>query len=319
MFLEVDLKYPKEVHELHEDFPLAPERYEVTYNELSPINQFLYKKMKANISSGTYSEEKLIATFHERKHYTLHIKCLLFYLSHGLVLKKVHRIVSFKQKPFLKDYILTLTHLRSIAAKNNLTFFVNVFKLLANSTYGKFAQNPNNFTFAKLCICEKDFNKAINSNRFLRASIINQTVAIVEYKPEKILYDSPYPVAATILDLAKLHLYSYYYDVLKPAFSPDKVSLIMTDTDSLIFSVNCKNFFQKYKKLPLFDFSNFKTDNYLYSDKNRKALLFSKMKILMILLRSLLVFEVNCMLLKLCPIKKTKNVKVITESLEIPF
>ena len=44
MFLEVDLEYPKEVHELHEDFPLAPERYEVTYNELSPINQFLYKK-----------------------------------------------------------------------------------------------------------------------------------------------------------------------------------------------------------------------------------------------------------------------------------
>ena len=87
MFLEVDSEYPKEVHELHEDFPLAPERYEVTYNELSPINQFLYKKMKANISSGTYSEEKLIATFHERKHYTLHIKCLLFYLFHGLVFK----------------------------------------------------------------------------------------------------------------------------------------------------------------------------------------------------------------------------------------
>ena len=44
----------------------------------------------------------------------------------------------------------------------------------------------------------------------------------------------------------------------------------MTDTDSLILSVNCKNFFQKYKKLPLFDFSSFKTDNYLYSDKTEK-------------------------------------------------
>ena len=156
MFLEVDLEYPKEAHELHEDFPLAPERYEVTYNELSPINQFLYKNMKESISSGTYSEEKLIATFHERKHYTLHIKCLLFYLSHGLVLTKVHRIVSVKQKAFLKDYILTLTHLRSKAAKNNLTFFVNVFKQLANSKYGKFAQYPNNSTYAKLCICERD-------------------------------------------------------------------------------------------------------------------------------------------------------------------
>ena len=44
MFLEVDLEYPKEFHELHEDFPVAPEQYEVTYNELSPINQFLHKK-----------------------------------------------------------------------------------------------------------------------------------------------------------------------------------------------------------------------------------------------------------------------------------
>ena len=175
---------------------------------------------------------------------------MLFYLSHGLVLKKVHKIVSFKQKPFLKDYILTLTRLRSIAAANNLTFFVNVFKLLANSTYGKFAQNPKNFTFAKLCLSEKDLKKAINSKRFLHACIINQDVAIVEYKPDQILYDSPFSIAATILDLAKLHLY-YYYDVLKPAFVPDKVKLLMTDTDSLIFSVNSECFFDECNKTNL--------------------------------------------------------------------
>ena len=46
MFLEFDLEYPKEVHEIHVDFPSAPERYEVTYNELSPINQFLHKNYK---------------------------------------------------------------------------------------------------------------------------------------------------------------------------------------------------------------------------------------------------------------------------------
>ena len=79
--------------------------------------------------------------------------------------KKVHRIVSFKQKPFLKDYILALTHLRSIAAANNLTFFVNVFKLLANSTYGKFAQNPKN-TFAKPCLCKKTLKRQLILNDF---------------------------------------------------------------------------------------------------------------------------------------------------------
>ena len=55
----------------------------------------------------------------------------------------------------------------------------------------------------------------------------------------------------------------------------------MSDTDSIIFSVNCTNFFDKYKKLPMFDFSNFPKNNSLYSDENRKALLFLKMKIQM--------------------------------------
>ena len=76
----------------------------------------------------------------------------------------------------------------------------------------------------------------------MRAIIVNENVSIVEYKPERILYDSPLPVAATILDLAKLHMYYYYYDVLKPPFAPDKVSLIISDTDSIVFSVNCRNF-----------------------------------------------------------------------------
>ena len=243
MFLEVDLEYPKSIHRYHEDFPMAPERYNVTYNELSPLNRSLFEKIKPNNSKNNFSEEKLIPTLHDREKYVLHVKCLIFYLSHGLILKKVHRIVSFKQEAFLKDYILKLTKLRSISAAKNQSFFVNVFKLLANSTYGKFAQNPNNFTHAKLCLNKKDLFKATNSSRFLHASIVNANVAIVECKPEKILYDSPFPVAATILDLAKLHLYYYYYDVLKPAFSPDRVSLIMTDTDSLIFSVNCQFFF----------------------------------------------------------------------------
>ena len=276
MFLEVDLEYPKDIHSHHEDFPMAPERHKVTYDQLSPLNQSLYGKMKTNDLIKNYAEEKLIPTFYNRRNYILHMKFLIFYLSHGLILKKIHRIVSFKQTPFLKEYILSLTKLRSEAAAKNLTFFVNVFKLLANSTYGKFPQNPNNYTHAKLCLNEKDLQKATNSNRFLSVSVINKSVAIVEYKPEKIMYNSPFPVAATILDLAKLHLYNYYYDILKPTFFPDKVSLLMTDTDSIIFSVKCSDFFDKYKNLPMFDFSNFPKNNSLYSDENRKALLYFK-------------------------------------------
>ena len=98
-------------------------------------------------------------------------------------------MVTFEHKAFLKEYILSLTKLRSFYAKQNLTFFANVFKLLANSTYGKFAQAPRNFTHAKLCLNKQQFQKSINSERFLRSCIINKDLAIVEYKPEKLLFD----------------------------------------------------------------------------------------------------------------------------------
>ena len=80
MSLEVDLPYPKELHENHSDFLLAPENYKVTYKELSPLNKFSYNNMKQNDSCHNCSEEKLIPTFHDRKKYILHFKCWIFYL-----------------------------------------------------------------------------------------------------------------------------------------------------------------------------------------------------------------------------------------------
>ena len=46
MFLQVNLKYPTELHSSHSDLPMAPERYTMCYNELGPLNKFLYKQMK---------------------------------------------------------------------------------------------------------------------------------------------------------------------------------------------------------------------------------------------------------------------------------
>ena len=132
MFLEVTLKYPPMIHSLHRDFPLAPERYTVCYDELSALYKHTYKGMKNCKDIKSFEEDKLIPTFHDRKKYILHINCLIFYLNKGLNLSKVRRVVSFEQKAFLKDYILSLTQLRSSYAKRNLTFFVNMFKLLAN-------------------------------------------------------------------------------------------------------------------------------------------------------------------------------------------
>ena len=74
-FLEVDVEYPKNLFSLHSDLPLLPEEKKIE---------------KCN---------KLICAFHDKK------KALKRTLNHGLILKKVHRVIQFNQKAWLKPYI----------------------------------------------------------------------------------------------------------------------------------------------------------------------------------------------------------------------
>ena len=53
----------------------------------------------------TETIEKLVANLHDRTEYVIHISNLKQALSHGLVLKKLHRIIQFKQKSWLRSYI----------------------------------------------------------------------------------------------------------------------------------------------------------------------------------------------------------------------
>ena len=77
--LEVDLEYPKELHDLHNDYPLAPERL--------MINKV----------------ENLITN--DKEKYVIHHKNLTEYLDLGLGIKKIHRGITFKEEPWLEKYI----------------------------------------------------------------------------------------------------------------------------------------------------------------------------------------------------------------------
>ena len=90
-FLEVDVDYPKELINLHKDLPFLPERKKV-------------EKVK-----------KLICGIEDKKNYVIHIRAVKQALNRGLRLKKVHRIIHFKQKAWLKVYIDMNTKLRKNA------------------------------------------------------------------------------------------------------------------------------------------------------------------------------------------------------------
>ena len=101
LILEVDLEYSKELHDSHNDYPLAPEKVKVIKYMLSPYCKKIAKKF--NISTGMVS--KLIPTLGDKEKYVLHYRSLQLYLDLGLKLKKVHRVLEFDQSPWLKSYL----------------------------------------------------------------------------------------------------------------------------------------------------------------------------------------------------------------------
>ena len=98
-FLEVDVQYLEKLHELHNDLPFLPERMKIE------------------------KVEKLVANLHDKTEYVIHIRNLKQALNHGLVLKKVHRVIKFNQNAWLKPYIDMNTDLRKIAKNDFENFF----------------------------------------------------------------------------------------------------------------------------------------------------------------------------------------------------
>ena len=100
-FLEVDLEYPDELHELHNDYPLAPEKLAVSSDMLSNYCKKIADKYEIKVGDV----KKLIPNLGNKTKYVLHYRNLQLYLSLGMKLTKIHRVLKFKQSDWLKKYI----------------------------------------------------------------------------------------------------------------------------------------------------------------------------------------------------------------------
>ena len=98
-FLEVDLEYPKELHELHDDFPLAPEKPTVSNDMLSKYCKKIGDKYEIKVGDV----KKLIPNLGNKTNYVVHYRNLQLYLSFGMKLTKIHRV--FKLSAWMKKYI----------------------------------------------------------------------------------------------------------------------------------------------------------------------------------------------------------------------
>ena len=97
-FIEVDLIYPDKIKEKTKKIAFTPVK-----KKLNPDNFSDYMK---SIKPDTYSQtKKLICDWSDRKKYLVHYRMLKFYNSHGMIVEKVHSVISFKQSMWLERYI----------------------------------------------------------------------------------------------------------------------------------------------------------------------------------------------------------------------
>ena len=124
--LQVDLEYCKELHDIHNDCPLCPEYISVNYKILSNYCKDIVDKF--NIKVGNV--KKLIPNLYDKVN-IVHYKNLEYYLKLGINLIKIHRILSFKQKNWLKVFTDFNTKKRQESNdefnKNCISFLMIVF------------------------------------------------------------------------------------------------------------------------------------------------------------------------------------------------
>ena len=170
--LEVDVKYLKELHDLHSDLPFLP------------------KKMKIDKC------KKLSCDLHNKKKYVVHIKSLKQALNHGLKLKRVHRVIEFNQKAWLKPYIDMNTELRKLAKDN---FEKDLFKLMNNKVFGKTMENIRKQRDVKIVTTDKKRYKLVSEPNYHTMNYISEDLPIIEMNKTKMKMNKPIYLGLSIL------------------------------------------------------------------------------------------------------------------------
>ena len=264
-FIEVDLNYPENIKEKTKNFPFAP-----VNKKINPDNFSDYMK---TIKPDTYIQtEKLICDWSDKKNYLVHYRMLKFYIRHGMIVDKVHNIISFKQSRWLEKYINFNTQKRNQAVND---FEKDFYKLLKNAFYGKTMENVRNRLKIKF-IKKDNHRKIIEYQSKLTFNGIHKSYENCDsytIKQNEVLMDKPIYLGFCVLELSKLLMYETYYDILQPYFGQENIQLHYMDTDSFILSVNTKDIIKDLKNLEdIFDFSNLDKNHELFSNKNKKVI-----------------------------------------------
>lgn len=238
----VDIDYPEHLHDLHNDLPFCVE----------------------NMNVG--KTRKLVPNLYDKKNYCCHYLTLQQAIRNNLILRKIHKIIKFKQSYWLRSYIDLCVKLRQIFSDSE--FLKQLYKNLANCIFGKMIQSTLKYRIVKLITKWLTRGHVLNANRLLKDprfksfSILNENLVAIEMQKNSVKYDKPTIVGFSILECSKYHMYDFIYGVLKRYIAPSSVKISYIDTDGIIVTITEVDPYEFIKQHPeKFDTSDYQVDN----------------------------------------------------------
>ena len=156
--LEVDMEYPKNHPNLHSDLSFLAERMKID---------------KCN---------KLVCDLYHKNNYVVHIRALKKTLNHGLIMKKVCRVIEFNQEAWLKEYIVINSELKKQGKKD---FKKDFFKFINNSVFGKTMENVRKHRDIKLVRTDKRRNQLVSEPNYHATKCFSENLLVIEMKKTK--------------------------------------------------------------------------------------------------------------------------------------
>ena len=264
LILEVHLEYLPELHHLHNDYPLAPEKMVVKPEMLSDYSREILGREGMTIGKV----QKLIPNLRDKKEYVLHYRNLQLYLSLGLKLTKIHRALEFSQSNWLEPYIAFNTQKRA-GAKN--PFEKDFFKLANNAVFGKTMDNLRKRSNIQLVTDPEKMPRLTARPTYVSHKIFHKNLVAVHCKKTKLVLNKPSYVGMVILELSKTLMYDFHYNYILKKY-PD-AQLLFTDTDSLTYHIRTEDISHDFlADREYFDNSDYPPNSEFYFKENKKVI-----------------------------------------------
>ena len=152
----------------------------------------------------------------------IHIRALKQALSHGLILKRVHRVIQCNQKAWLTPYIDMNTKIRKEAKSE---FEKDFFKLMNNSVFGKTMENVRNHRDIKLVTSDKRRKRLVSEPNYHSHKNFSDHLMAIEMKKTKVKITKPLYLGMSILDINKILMHEFWYDYINPIWRQSKIML----------------------------------------------------------------------------------------------